>query len=659
LLQGTLFPPESTWRSPSLSDLPDWRGIPRVGLDTETRDEKLKQLGCGARRKDAYMVGTSFAFDDNTKFYLPIRHLGGDNMDPEKVLEYLRYQAYHYDGEIVGANLQYDIDMLAEDGIVFRNVKRFRDVQVAEPLIDELQMSYSLQRISQTWGEEGKEEVLFKKACAAYGFKPNEYKKYLWKLPARYVGPYAEEDAAMPLRVIVKQEAELSRYNLNEVYDLESDCLPVLVKMRRRGVAIDSDRLDKVENWAIAEETKALAELHRHTGVRVKQGDTMKVNVVAPALLAVGINLPTTATGKWSITKDVMAQIDHPAADILRRARKMSQLRTTFVNSVRRHSVNGRIHCTFNQLRRQKDDDETATEGAAYGRLSCSNPNLQQQPARDPEIGPMWRSIYVSDQDAIWAQLDYSQQEPRMLLHFAVLARKWIGIQAHDRALVAQARFHADPTMDNHTMFTRLVYGDEAVDAMIAGDEATGGKTFKQARDRCKNIFLGICYGMGGPKLCRSIGLPVDVVKHKRGYMYERAGAEGQAMLDKVDRNVPYVRAMAKALEKRAKEKGYVKTLSGRRCRFPKDDFGNFDWAHKGLNRLIQGSSADQTKRAMVEMDAAGIPLQLQVHDEFDFSAESEAQANLGAEIMRGAYNLGVPSAVDVGLGPSWGEIKE
>lgn len=659
MLQGTLFKPDSSWRPLSLSDLPDWRDVTRIGLDCETRDEQLRKIGPGVRRKDSYIVGVSFALGDNRRYYLPFRHLGGDNLDEAAVLKYLRYQAANFNGEVVGANLQYDIDFMAQDGIVFKNVKRFLDVQVAEPLLDELQNSYSLNRIADTWGEGSKDEELLTRAMTDYGIPKKDHKKYMWKMPARYIGPYAEEDAALPLRILAKQEVELKRQNLTEVWELESDCLPVLVKMRRRGVKVDFDRLEKIERWAIAEETKALGELHRHTGVRVNQGDTMKVNRVAPALQAVGIILPRTAKGAPSITKDIMAAIEHPAADILRRARQMSQLRTTFVNSIRSHSVNGRIHCTFNQLRKQKDDG-SGTQGAAYGRLSSSDPNLQQQPARDPEIGPMWRSIYRADEGGLWAQLDYSQQEPRMLLHFAVLAgqaqyknKRMISKAAYEMALKAQAMFVNDPKTDNHAMFTRLVYGDAAVNAMSKIE-------FKQARDRCKNIFLGICYGMGGPKLCREVGLPTDIISHRRtGRRYEVAGKEGQALFDKVDTNVPYVRAMAKSTEIIVKDRGYITTLSGRRCRFPVDQYNNYDWTHKALNRLIQGSSADQTKRAMVDMDAAGIPLQLQVHDEFDFTAESEAQANLGAEIMTNAYDLCVPSTVDVGLGPSWGEVVE
>lgn len=586
--------------------------------------------------------------------------MGGDNLPETNVLSYLREQANRFSGEIVGANLQYDLDFLAEDGIKFRQVKAFRDIQVAEPLIDELQMSYSLNRIAETWDEGQKNETLFNDACNSLGIAYCDRKKYLWKLPAKYVGPYAEEDAAMPLRILAKQEIEIERQNLHEVWNLESACLPVLVKMRRRGVKFDADKLAKIERFAIAEETKALSELHRKTGVKIKQGDTMKINAVVPALFAVGVKLPKTATGKWSVTKELMENIDHPVGAILRRARKMSQLRTTFVNSIRRHAVGNRIHCTFNQLRRQTDDG-SSIEGAAYGRLSCSNPNLQQQPVRDEEIGPMWRSIYVADRGALWAQLDYSQQEPRMLLHFALLAGScYLGGEASKKALEAQSRFIKDPKTDNHTMFTRLVYGDNEVNEMLALDSQDAGKRFKIARDRCKNIFLGICYGMGGPKLCRSINLPVILVTHhKSGKIYERAGPEGQAMMDKVDNNVPYVRAMARFAEQRAKKMGYIKTLSGRRCRFPTDNFGNFDWTHKGLNRLIQGSAADQTKKAMADMDRAGIPLQLQVHDEFDFSVENKAQAELGAELMRNTYDLSVPSKVDVGLGPSWGEIKE
>lgn len=651
MLQGTLFPPASSWRPPRLSELPqDWQVTPRLGLDTETCDPQLRKLGPGVRR-GATLAGISFSLDGEHGHYLPLRHAGGDNVeDPARALAYVRDQAARYTGEVVGAKLSYDLDFLAEAGVHFPHAT-FRDVQVAEPLLDELQFSYSLDSILKRHGLPLKDEALLREAAAQFRVDP---KADMWQLPARYVGPYAEADAMLPLTLLARQEIGLDAQGLRKIWDLESRLLPVLVKMRRRGVAVDFDHLDKVERFAVAEENKAWGELQRLTGVSVRLGDAMKAEVIARALAAAEITTPRTAQGKPSITKEWLESLNHPAGAVIRRARKMSQLRSTFIGAVREHAVRGRIHCTFNQLIMQKDEDKDDTNGAAYGRLSCSDPNLQQQPARDPLIGPFWRKVYVPDAGGEWASLDYSQQEPGLALHFAAASgAQRIGATAHQSALEAVERKHNDPKMDYHTMFTAMVHGPHVLEM----DKKS--KELKVLRDPCKNIYLGIVYGMGGPKLCRSLGLPTKVIAHyKTGRRMEVAGDEGQALLDLVDRRVPYLRATARAVENVAKERGYVTTIMGRRCHFPVDHHGNYDYTHKAFNRIVQGSAADQMKLAMVEMDADGAPLQLQVHDEVDLTIDSRAQGERYASIMIECLKLRVPVKVDLEVGPSWGEIK-
>lgn len=655
MLQGALFPPEAKWSAPRLIDLPsNWNMTSRLGIDTETCDPYLKKLGPSVRR-GGFIAGISFAVGENQAYYLPLRHLGGDNMEnPDKALEYVREQAANFEGEVVGARLDYDLDYLAEAGITFPKAKAFKDVQVAEPLLDELQFSYSLDNILKRHGLPLKFEDELRKAAIEFKVDP---KADLWKLPARYVGQYAEADALRPLELLRKQEEQMEKLDLMRIWQLETAVTPVLVKMRRRGVKVDFDHLDKVERFSTAEEMKAWGELQRLTGVAVRVGDAMKAEVIAHALMAVGIHTPFTSGGKGkpkpSITKDWLEALDHPAGAIIRRARKMSQLRTTFVASIRTHAIKDRIHCTFNQIVRQEDDSKE-TEGAAYGRLSAQDPNLQQQPARDPEIGPFWRKSYVPDDGAIWGSLDYSQQEPRLAVHFAVASgAARLGHKAFLSATTAAQRYWDDRTTDAHTMFTQLVHGDDVM-------EKLGKDGFKQARTILKNIYLGICYGMGEPKMCRQLGLPTKILTDERsGRKYEVAGDEGRRILDMIDRNVPYVKATAKAVEKVAKERGYIVTIGGRRCNFAKDQFGNFDWTHKAFNRAIQGSAADQTKTAMVELDRAGFPIQLQVHDEFDWSLGSVEEGRRAAEIMENCVQLRVPSKVDLEVGPSWGEIKD
>jgi DNA polymerase I-like protein with 3'-5' exonuclease and polymerase domains len=665
-MQLPLLGPESNWRAPRLSDLPDWSSAKRVAIDIETCDPLLRKLGPGTRR-GAYIAGYSVAIEDGPSFYVPLKHLGGDNVeDPTLALAYLRDIGKNFTGELVGMNLSYDLDFLQHVGIHFPQNKFIRDVMCADSLIDELQDGYSLERIANTHLGIGKNEGLLRDAAGAYGLDP---KKEMWKLPARFVGEYATSDADLPLKILRRQEKLIDDQDLWNIWNLESKVLPVLVKMRARGVRVDLNKLAIVERWSEQQETIALQQVYDATGVRIRVGDVWKADAVAPALHAIGVQVPLTPkTRKPSIDKHLLGSIPHPVAQALDRARKVNKVRSTFVNSLHEHMIGDRIHCTFNQLRASHDDDEEeGTKGAAYGRLSCSDPNLQQQPANDPEIGPMWRDVYIPDEGGEFCSIDYSQQEPRMTVHYAVLTKMgivnvrtengWVKVDADASALAAAEAYRNDPSTDNHQMMADMA---------------------NIKRKPAKIIFLGLCYGMGGAKLCRNLGLPTimavkDPISKQLvdastphgmelvaagGRKFEAAGVEGQRLLDTFDLKVPFVRALSKAAEKFASKKGYIRTLEGRKCRFPKDEYGNFDWVYKALNRLIQGSSADQTKKAIVELDAAGYPLQLQVHDEICSTVTSQKQAREMAEIMLKCSPLQVPSKCDIEMGVSWGQAK-
>lgn len=671
-MQLPLLTPESNWRPPQLSSLPSWAGAGRVALDTETCDPQLRELGPGVRR-GAYITGYSFSIEDGPSHYVPMRHQGGDNVEsPEAAIAYLNHQLKGFTGEIVGAHIGYDMDFLLEAGVEFPQVKKFRDVQVAEALIDELLPGYSLEAISQRWLGVGKSEALLREAAACYHIDP---KKEMWKLPARYVGEYATADAALPLRILRRQERELDSQELWNVYNLESELLPVLIRMRRRGIRIDRQRLEEVEKWSVAQERLALKEVEQLTGFRIPLNSVWTTDSLVPALVHIGVKIPLTPkTKKPSIDKDFLAGIDHPVARALQRARQVNKVRTTFVSSIQEHMVNGRVHCSYNQMRGSSDaDGDEDSQGAAYGRLSSVDPNLQQQPARHPEIGPMWRSIYIPDEGGEFCSADYSQQEPKMLVHYAVRSKLglvrvrtsdgWLQVDADAAALTAANMYRNDPSTDNHQMM---------------GDMIMGRKATKQERGWAKEIYLGLSYGMGGAKLCRKLGLPTMMavrdpvskaiveaasptgrqIAGAGGKIFEAAGIEGQRLLDMFDAKVPFVRALGKLCERAASKNGYIRTIEGRKCRFPKDTVGNYDWCHKALNRLIQGSSADQTKRAMVEIDRAGIALQLQVHDEIDLTIYDRGEGERMRQIMLDCVKLEVPSKVDLEIGPSWGEVK-
>lgn len=638
-LQGTFLAPPSDWEPPSLSSLPSWEGARSVAVDVETRDEQLKDFGVGVRR-GGYVVGFAFALEGGPAGYLPTRHFGGGNLPEENVLAYLRDQAKNFKGEIVGANFGYDLDYLWENKVELAP-RRFRDVQVAACLVDELQDSYSLASIAERCGLPGKDERALIDAAKAHGVDP---KLGLWKLHSRHVGPYATRDAVLTLEIMAHLGKEIEAQEIGPIWDLESRLLPVLVKVRRRGVRVSFERLEKVERYCLEEEAKAFAAIREKTGVQVDVGDGAKADKMARVLEEIGVNPELTPkTKKPKITADFLKSIHHPVAELMLRARKVNKVRTTFVQSIRDYAVGDRIHCTFNQVRKTEDfgDEGEEEQGPAYGRVSAVDPNLQQQPARDPELGPMWRRVYIADEGGEWACADFSQQEPRWTVHYAEACKCSGAREAGDQ-------YRTDPRTDNHKMMTVLVHGVEAW-------EGWDKDTRKKNREICKQIYLGLGYGMGAAKLCRKLGLATEwIFSERQGKMVEIAGPDGKALFELFNRKAPFLKELSDLAQNKAKRTGYIRTILGRRCRFPLVDRA-YEWCHKALNRLIQGSSADQMKKAMVDADEAGVRILLQVHDELDMTVWDRAEATKLAEIMVSAVPCSVPHVVDLEIGKSWG----
>lgn len=621
-IQQPLFAPPTTWQPPRISDLPSWSGCKRVAIDIETCDPTLRDLGPGPRR-GGYICGVSFALEDGPVHYLPIRH-SEDNLDRGHVWAYLSEQSKCFTGEIVGANCQYDWDYLNEWSIFFNDCK-FRDVQVIESLLNEFRPSYALEALAKYYKLTGKDESLLRECARLYGI---DAKQDLHKLPGRYVANYAIADVRLPLEIYKRQIPLLEAHGLTAVSERENALLPVLLRMRRRGVRVDLARLLEIELKVNASIREEISKLRTLAGVTLSPEDFDASAAVAKVLRQVpGINIPLTPkTKKPSVDNAFLESIDHPIARCMESARKWRK-RLQFVASVREHHVNGRIHPCFHQSKSAAHwaEDE---DGAAHGRLSCTDPNLQQQPGKG-EFGPIWRSIYVPDEGCQWASIDYANQEPRIYTHFA----DTIGATG---AAEMVAKWNADPTMSLHAEVAHMCH-------IVEG--------------QAKTINLGVAYGMGGGKLCRKLKLPTEwAVIH--GVRREVAGPDGRRLLAAYDRGFPYLRKLAKFCSKLAEDRGYVKTILGRRCRFECVD-GRYIETHKALNRVVQGSAGDQTKLALIECDKAGIPVQLQVHDEICLSVKDRAGAEAVAEIMQNCVPLRVPVVTDIALGDSWGSSME
>lgn len=658
LVQQPYFTLKSSWRPTPLKDLPRWEDK-RIGLDIETYDPELTTLGPGVRR-GARIVGVSFCLNSQRKpYYIPIAHDGGGNVDPFLAVLYLREQAVAFRGEIVGANLQYDLDFLEEIGVKFHSSVRFRDVQLADPLINELHMSYTLDAIAKRWGLPLKDTSHIEEAARTWGLA--NWKKEMWKLPAHHVGDYAEYDALLPLLILDKQELELWVQDLERVWDLETDVLPVSLAMRRRGVLIDQGALTKIGDWTMDVEIEELEKVQTWTGVVIPFGDTNKSSLLARALQEIGLVAPLTPkTRKPSVSAGFLVAHDHPVTRALLRAKQFAKLRTTFCAQVWKHLVKGRVHCTFNQLKTAKPGQEESA-GAAFGRFSSTNFNIQNQPIRHKEYGKLWRSIYIPNPGTQWTTCDFSSQEPRLAVHFAALME-------YPGAAKTAKSYWDHPDTDPHSATAAMMFPKQwgrLGDYYTMGPEA-GGQKYQDAavlRSTAKTLFLGLCYGMGGGKLCRQIGLPAEPKSFKswrtgETVNYLAPGPEGQKILDQFKARVPFIPMLAKEAEKRAGTRGYVLTHSGRRCRF-RQYKGEYIELHKALNRVIQGSAGDQMKTALRDLHGAGIPIQMTVHDEVDWSCNSEEEMRFVGNMMRDSIELKVPSKVDIEYGPSWGKLNK
>lgn len=648
-----LFEIPSEWSAPNLSDLPDWSRCKLASLDTEFSDPHLRFLGIGARRQ-AKLCGYSFCLEGDTPRYIPLRHPGG-NVDCKQGLNYLRDNLWKFQGNLLGANMNVDLDILFYEDIKpnYDNI-RCKDICVRGPLIWELHHRYSLEAEAERWGYKGKDETKLKEAAQAHGFdiKAADWKKCIPLLHAKYIGEYAENDAGILIPVYKAQQETIDKQGLNEVDDLESQILPLILKMRQRGVRIDFDHLDRVESWSLEEEIKTVAEIKRLTKWDIGVGNCMAAARVAPALREIGVEVPKTANGQWSITSELLASIDNPVAKHIRYLRQVNKLRTTFVQSIRNYETGGRIHTTFRQIVGASEKNEKS--GAAFGRFSSAHPNLQQQPARG-KFASFWRGIYLPEPDCEWLSADFSAQEPRWTTHFASL----LNLRG---AKELAYRYCTDPRIDPHQAMADLT-GLERKDA--------------------KTVFLGLSYNMGGVKLCtQSLKLPtrwlVDTEDREKYYfssrkealefrytqgncrMREVAGEEGQEIIDRFHAGAPFLRELISKVQHKIDSTGVLRVLGGRHIHFPLKQDGSYDWAFKGLNRLIQATSGYHMKKALLALDKS-LPefyLQLTIHDEAVGSIGNRALAKDVEEVMRTCVSALVPFRVECEVGPNLGAGK-
>ena len=638
--QLPLFTPDSDWEPPT--EFPDLSQAEYIGVDTETTDPLLREQGPGFIRGDASVCGISLATELGHKMYLPFAHSEG-NLDRDKVISYVRAQLSRPHQHKVGANSSYDLEALWSLGIEVKGT--FHDIQIAEPLLDaDREDGYSLEVLARQYLGKGKNERLLKEAEIAYGV---EHKRGMAHLPSRFVGSYAEDDADDAVQIFLLQLEELKADEVYELYKLEARLLHVLFKMRLNGVKVDLDKAERLSKDIRKEEQQMMEGLQKEACRPFE----LTAASLEPVLRDRGIVLPRTIKDAPSLTNDWLTQQKDPFCKEIVKLRKTEKMRRDFIEgSILKFNVRGRLHTKWQQLRGY-DDDEGQSVGVKPGRIASNKPNLTQIPARDPRWGPLIRSLFIPDEGGEWVKLDYSQQEPRILLHFAVKA-KWEG-RPLEGAREALAKYIENPDIDYHQLTRELII-------LKTGNDI--------GRRNAKTINLGAAYGMGKDKLARNLGLSIEVA---------------ESIISAYHLGVPYVRLLSKAVTARANERGFVTTILGRRQRFQYWEPRDFEkkwgckpikshseairlWGneiaryntHVAINPLVQGSAADQTKQAIVMLDDEGLTPQIQVYDELNRTCYSRSEIRRIQEIMENAIpEFYVPFKAEPDIGRSWGEL--
>jgi len=628
-LQMAMFTPKTEWVPPH--ELPDLSEAKTIAIDVETKDPNLKTKGPGWPTGDGEVVGYAVAVD-GWKGYVPIRNGGGGNID-ERIVNNWMKKVCESPAEKVMHNAQYDAGWLRRMG--FKVNGRIIDTMVIASLLDENRFSYSLNALSFEYLSKTKSEKNLTEAARDFGVDP---KAELWKLPSMHVGPYAEVDAELTLELWNYFKPLISKEDLWSVVNLELDVLPVLIDMTWKGVRVDQDRVERTRDFLLKEEKSMLAKIKHLTGMNV---EVWAAQSLAKAFDTVGINYPKTEKGAPSFTKSFLSEHNHELPKMILRTRDLNKTHGTFINTIMKHTAHdGRIHSHINQIR--SDDG-----GTVSGRISMSNPNLQQIPARDPELGPMIRSLFLPEENEQWASIDFSQQEPRILVHYAHAYGK---SQGHDMKGVQEFvdGYQNDPDMDFHTMVADMA---------------------NIPRKQAKTINLGMMYGMGVNKLSDQLDIPVE---------------EAKGLVKQYHERVPFVKMLMHGVMNKLNSRqssGSIRSILGRKCRFDlwepdtfamnkalplKDALNEHGpttrlkraYTYKALNRLIQASAADMTKQAMVDIHKLGITPLIQIHDEVAVSVSNDHQVDSIVYAMENAVKLNVPSKVDVEIGPSWGESK-
>jgi len=645
--QLPLLTPSSSWTAPR--ELPDLRRHKRIAIDTENRDSGLAH-GLGPawhlpRGTGGHVCGVGVAWNGGS-LYAPINHPETENLFPrEQVAAWI---SDHVKAGVRFAfhNAPYDIGWLRRDlGIEPMPGDQIDDTSAMAVMVDENRYSYSLNDLCKWQGLQGKDDAMLREAGAAYGFVgdgPNGLMSNLWRLPARYVGPYGEADPVQTLMLADKLDKIIDRENTRRAYRLECDLIPMTHEMRWRGVRVNVDYAEQKAEQLDRQIAQHLEDMSHKLGVTVTIDRFRDNKFMCRVCDEFGIEYPRTAkTGVGSFNKNWMRKHEHWFPRLASRIEQLEMVANKFLRGfVLAFAANGRLHASINQFR--TDDGGTRSH-----RFSYAGPPLQQMPSRDEEFVEMVRGAFEPEPGERWLAADYSQQEYRLIVHFAEVFKC-------RRASEAADAYRNDPRTDFHTLVAEMTGLD---------------------RKPAKDTNFAKAFGAGVPKFASMIGKSLE---------------EAEAIYRQYDKMLPFVSQLAEKCTAAANRRGYIMLLDGARSHFDHwepvdkkyqyDEWGKYigpryaeeadqvkrwdgirlrrAWTHKAMNRKIQGSAARMTKMAMLECWKEKMVPLLQMHDELDFSIGRERDGERVVEIMRDVVKLTVPVVVDAEYGTNWGDAK-
>jgi DNA polymerase-1 len=633
--------PATGWKP--CDNFPSLAGAKAIAVDVETYDPEIEDHGPGWGRGKGHIIGISLATDDGFNKYFPIRHTVGFNHDPAQTIRYVREQLSRAYQPKVAHNALYDAGWLAHEGMPI--VGQLWDTWTAEKLIDH-SSSASLEETAQRYLGEGKSsDALYEFAWQAWGRgapkssgeKRKCAMKNLRSIPAELVGFYAESDTALPLQILPLQFAKMEELGLLEVFQMECDLIPLLVQMRLAGVSVDLDAAERARDQFLNSAAEVQKKVDEIAGHPINTGSAQEIAKVFDRL---HIKYPRTEkTDAPSFKGEFLKTVEHPIGALIVELEELKKYTSTFIdNAILGSHINGKIHGEFNPLR------------AVTGRMSASNPNLQQVPSRN-DLAKMVRAIFIPDEGHDhWRKYDYSSIESRILAHDAV----------GRGAKALRKEYRDNPNTDYHDFTIKMIHSTVGI---------------LLDRKPAKTINFGILYGMMVKALAAKLSISLE---------------EAEKLFNTYHDGLPYVKDTMDHFSSLAEADGEIRTILGRRTIFDRWEPKycprgqeklralKFDeavraygpnivlaYTYKALNYRIQGSAADLMKAAMVKCfkdgvyDSIGVP-RLVVHDEKDWSVKPDWDESAFAEmqnIMENVIKFRVPIRVEGEWGPNWSQL--